>query len=48
MNPKERGPSWKEYFVKFLNADILNNLMRMKKWYSAEPMISEVTEEETY
>jgi len=47
MDPKERAARWKEYFIELLNADIPDNTMRRETHYGADPMISEVTEEET-
>ncbi|KAL4148527.1 hypothetical protein QTP88_002756 [Uroleucon formosanum] len=48
MDPKEKAARWKEYFTELLNADIPDNITRRETHYGAEPMISELTEEETY
>lgn len=48
MDPKERAARWKEYFIELLNADIPDNNTRRETHDGVEPMISEVTEEETH
>lgn len=48
MDPEERAGRWKEYFIELLNADIPDNPMRRENQYGTVPMISEVTQEETY
>jgi len=48
MDTKEKAARWKEYFTELLNADTPDNITRRETHYGAEPMISELTEEETY
>ncbi|KAE9525797.1 hypothetical protein AGLY_014023 [Aphis glycines] len=48
MDPKEKASRWKEYFIEQLNADSPDNITIREIHYGAEPMINELTEEETY
>lgn len=48
MDPKEKAARWKEYFIELLNADSPDSITIRETHYEAEPMINELTEEETY
>lgn len=48
MDPEEKAAKWKEYFIELLNANSPENHTGMEYQYEAEPMISEMTQEETY
>jgi len=48
MDPKEKAARWKEYFIELLNENSPDNITIRETHYGAEPMVYELTEEETY
>lgn len=47
MEPELKDKRWEEYFKELLNAEVPVNLIVGKTFQRAEPMLNEVTQEET-
>lgn len=47
MEPEKKAKRWREYFIELLNSDIPANPVRKTVFQKAEPLIDDITQDET-